>query len=79
MNITTICRGKPVMSGIYAVYVDDFTVPTKFLWWLQEGNSGRWLTNLKEPAHEIVNGWIGPFPVFYFDNKPKAPAPEYDL
>lgn len=74
-----ICHGNPTMTGRYAVYVDDYAVPTKFLTWLCEGDSGRWLTNLKEEAHTVVNGWIGPFPSYHFDKPAAKPSLEFDL
>lgn len=80
MTVTTISRGTPQYSGRYVCYVDDYAVPTKILTWLCEGKGGRWLTDISDKRpHTIVNGWIGPLPEYRFENKPAAPAQEFDL
>lgn len=78
MSISTISRDTPQYAGRYVCYVDDFTVPTKILTFCP-GHG--WLNNKNEPEppHRLVNGWIGPLPVYRFENKPDAPAQEYDL
>lgn len=79
MSISTISRGTPQFSGRYVCYVDDYSVATKILTFcVGQG----WLNNRNEPEppHRIVNGWIGPLPMYRFDNAgtPK-PIQEFDL
>lgn len=78
MSISTISRGTPQFSGRYVCYVDDFSVATKILTFVP-GTGWLGNDNKPEPPHRIVNGWLGPLPVYHFDKLAAKPSLEFDL